>query len=215
MKNQFNITPAAGLLALAVIAGLAGLAFYTGTKTCNQQAVTISPVWATATSQENGSLIATGSFAGTTEALYYLDTQSGRLSAAVLSRSVPGFNKLYTRNIKADLNEAFSQLKMAAPPVPQFLMVTGESDVRQVGVEMSKTTKAFVYVAEVNSGVVLVYALPNDGDRDLEIQGGEIYFWTFARLNSGTGGVTGSLPSGISTGVGNKVPSVPARRSGR
>ena len=116
--------------------------------------------------------------------MYYLDSQSGRLSAALLSRNAPEFQKMFTRNIKNDLVEAANQLQIPVPTTPKFLMTTGEADVRNVGAR-GALSKAFVYVAEINSGVVLVYALPGANDRDLAVSNGEIVFWACAHLNEG------------------------------
>ncbi|MDO5553878.1 MAG: hypothetical protein Q4G68_08950 [Planctomycetia bacterium] len=141
---------------------------------------------ATASTLSEGVSLATGSFNGANELLYYLDSQSGRLTAALLARGEQAFTKLYTRNIKADLTQAAGELKMSTPPETRFIMVTGDADIRQVGAgEMNKVSQSFLYVAEINSGIVLVYAIPNEGDRDLTISNGEIIFWTFARLNNG------------------------------
>ena len=144
---------------------------------------------ATASCVENGAILATGYFNNNTEALYYLDSQSGRLSAALLSRSDPGFTKTFTRNIKADLQEAVSNLSnVAMPQTPSFIMVTGDSDIRNIGAgEMNNLAKSFVYVAEIHTGIVLVYVLPSQGDRDVEVMNEEITFWTYSRLTPGTG----------------------------
>lgn len=192
-QNSFRFSLLLGLFVAGVV-GASSLAFYAGMWRGKNSPLELPPVWASASCESEGCVIATGTFAGATEALYYLDSQSGRLSAAILSRSVPAFNKMYTRNIKADLVESLNQLKLPIPAVPRFVMVTGENDVRQVGSDMSKITKAFVYIAEANTGVVLVYALPNEGDRDLDIQNGEIYFWTYARLNNGGNSTLSARP---------------------
>lgn len=143
---------------------------------------------ATASCETGGAILSTGTFTNGTEALFYLDSLSGRLSAGVLSRSEPSFVKLYTRQIKNDLGNAASQLKIPAPVNPRFIMVSGENDVKKVGAgEMNNFARSFVYVAEINTGIVLVYVLPSQGDRDLEVTGGEIIFWTYARLNNGLG----------------------------
>lgn len=144
---------------------------------------------ASASCESQGAVLSTGWFNNNTEALYYLDSQSGRLSAGLLSRNDPEFLKTYSRNIKADLQQAVSELKSVPfPQNPTFIMVTGDGDVRNIGAaEMNSLSKSFIYVAEVNTGIVLVYILPTEGDRDLEVENGEIVYWTFARLNAGTG----------------------------
>ncbi|MBQ9371439.1 MAG: hypothetical protein IJU03_04550 [Thermoguttaceae bacterium] len=148
---------------------------------------TITPVMATASSEDSGVVIATGSFNSNIEALYYLDSQSGRLSAALISRSEPLVQKSYVRNIKTDLAEVAQQLQLPVPTTPKFLMTTGEVDVRNVG-SVGNLSKAFLYVAEINSGIVIVYALPGANERDLLVTNGEIVRWTFARLSDGLQG---------------------------
>jgi hypothetical protein len=125
------------------------------------------------------------------EALYYLDSQSGRLSAALMARSDPEFVKTYTRNIKADLLNSLRLFpNVPAPSRLNFIMVSGDSDARNVGAgDTNSLAKSFLYVAETQTGLVLVYALPQEGDRDLPIDKGEIIFLTCARLNPGTGEV--------------------------
>lgn len=142
------------------------------------------PVFAAASSESDGVIISTGAFGSNVEALYYLDSQSARLSAAVVSRTSPSFQKSFSRNLKSDLAEAAKQFNVSVPVAPKFLLVTGESDVRNVGA-VGNLSKSFAYVAEINSGIVLVYALPGSNDRDLLVQDGEILFWTCARLNEG------------------------------
>lgn len=150
---------------------------------------------ASASCESNGAVLSTGYFNNNVEALYYLDSQSGRLSAALLSRSDPEFVKTYTRNIKADLQKALQDFaNVPVPPRPNFIMVSGEGDARNVGAgEMNNLAKSFIYVAETQTGIVLVYILPLEGNRDLAVNKGEIAFWTYARLNSGTG-VNGPAP---------------------
>ena len=146
-------------------------------------------IMATASSENSGAVLSTGYFNGGVEALYYLDSQSGRLSAALMARSDPDFIKTYTRNIKADLYESLRLYpNVPVPQRPNFIMVSGESDARKVGAgETGNLAKSFIYVAETQTGMVLVYILPQEGDRDLPVDRGEIVFLTSARLNQGTG----------------------------
>ena len=145
------------------------------------------PAYATASSQSDGVVISTGSYNANVEALYYLDSQSCRLTAALISRTDPAVQKSFARNLKNDLAEAARQLQTPNPVSPKFIMTTGEVDVRNVG-SVGNLSKAFLYVAEINSGIVFVYALPGVNDRDLLEANGEIMLWTFARLNDGLQG---------------------------
>ena len=161
----------------------------------------IVPVFATASSESDGVIVSTGSYGANVEAMYYLDSQSCRLSAALVSRTVPEFQKSFTRNLKTDLAEAAEQLHLSFPSNPKFLMVTGEADVRNVGA-VANVSRALVYVAEINTGVVFVYALPGANDRDLPVSNGEIYLWTFARLNDGLQASSFNLPQPTETKSG-------------
>lgn len=143
-----------------------------------------SELFATASCIMNGNIMATGNFDNNAEAVYFLNNQSSRLSAALLSRSEATFNKLYTRLIKADLEKATKELKISMPVAPQYMMVTGNIALQQVGA-MDSMSKSFLYVAELNTGIVFVYALPTQGDRDLAVNNGEIIFWTYVRMGAG------------------------------
>ena len=167
--------------------GLAVGGYLTGRVVQNESSPVARPVLAASSSESDGVVLATGAFGSSAEAMYYLDSQSGRLSAALLSRSAPEFQKTFSRNVKNDLVKAANQLQIPVPTTPKFLMTTGETDVRNVGAR-GALSNAFVYVAEINSGLVLVYALPGANERDLAVAGGEIVFWTFAQLNEGLQG---------------------------
>jgi hypothetical protein len=77
-------------------------------------------------------------------------------------------------------------------------MITGEADIRNVG-SVANMSRALVYVAEINTGIVFVYALPGTNDRDVPVSSGEIYLWTFARLNDGLQAGTFTLPQPAET----------------
>ncbi len=175
-----------GLGTTLLSAGLAICGFMAGERVADHDGQTNVqiPVMATASSESDGVIVATGSFSANVEAMYYLDSQSGRLSAGLVSRTAPVFQKSYTRNIKNDLAEAAEQLQISVPSSPKFLMVTGEADVRNVG-SAANMSRSLVYVTEINSGLVFVYALPGVSDRDLVVSNGEILLWTYARLNDG------------------------------
>ena len=176
--RQWVIPAAAVLLVCGFAAGR-----YFGNRTAPPLFVS-----ATASSQAFGTVLATGSYDNNTEILYYLDSQAGQLTAGLLSRGDPGFAKTYKRNIKADLAQAAGSLgNVSIPANPTFVMVTGDGDARRVGGgDANHPAKAFVYVAEVNTGIVLVYVIPVEGDRDLEIEWGDMVLWTSARLNVGS-----------------------------
>lgn len=144
---------------------------------------------ASASCESAGAVVSTGYFNNNVEALYYLDSQSGRLSAALVSRADQEFCKTYVRNVKGDLQESLKSFPgVQMPPRPNFIMVSGDSDARNVGAgEEGNLSKSFIYVAETQTGIVMVYIVPQEGDRDLPVEKGDILFWTCARLNPGTG----------------------------
>ncbi|MGI6401305.1 MAG: hypothetical protein ACOX0A_04225 [Thermoguttaceae bacterium] len=175
-----------GLGTALLSTGLAICGFVAGERFATQETESNHslPVYATASSESDGVIVATGGYSGNVEAMYYLDSQSCRLSAGLISRTAPALQKSFTRNLKNDLADAAEQLKVSVPVSPKFLMVTGEADIRNVGA-VANMSRSLVYVAEINSGIVFVYALPGVNDRDLVVSNGEIILWTFARLNDG------------------------------
>lgn len=193
MKQAFLFGMGTAVLSL----GLAIGGYISGTKVAEHKNVVNSnftlPVFASASCESDGVSIATGAFGSNVEAMYYLDSQNARLSAAVISRDAPSFQKSFSRNLKNDLVEAAQQFNVAVPTTPKFLMVTGDSDVRNVGT-VGNLSKSLVYIAEINSGIVLVYALPGANERDLLVQDGKIVFWTCARLNEGAQNIPVGAP---------------------
>lgn len=175
-----------GLGSALLLASLVICGFIAGSSSLNHKTGFDStiPVLAAASSESDGVIVATGAYTSSVEAVYYLDSQSCRLSAGLVSRSAPVLQKTFTRNLKSDLAEAAAQLQISIPTSPKFLMTTGEADVRNVGA-VANMARALLYVAEINSGILFVYALPGANDRDLVVSNGEILLWTFARLNDG------------------------------
>jgi len=107
-------------------------------------------------------VLATGYVAPDTEAVYCLDQLTGRLSAGVLSRKDGRFQGLYERNINSDLAEVLRQKGVTTPlsVAPQYTMVTGEVYTENRGASLWKVAKSVVYIAEVNTGMLLVYTIP-------------------------------------------------------
>ncbi|MCL2304889.1 MAG: hypothetical protein FWC43_06050 [Planctomycetaceae bacterium] len=116
-----------------------------------------------AASDRSGRLIlATGYVAPDVEAVYCLDQLTGRLSAGVLSKKEGKFQGLYERNINSDLAEVL-RLKNVTMPLsvaPQYTMVTGEVSTESQGASLWQVAKSVVYIAEVNTGMLLVYTIP-------------------------------------------------------
>jgi hypothetical protein len=130
-------------------------------------------------------ILATGPVDGSCEAVYFLDGISGTLSAGVLSKMGKPFQALYVASVGADLTKMVTFLnqsikqgnqggrRSSAPPTPEiqmpqnphFLMVTGNMDLRPAGAARQKPSVAVIYVAETNTGIVMVYMLPWDASR--------------------------------------------------
>ena len=144
-----------------------------------------TPLHAVASDRAEGFILATGAADGNCEAVYFLDGISGTLNAGVLSRMGRPFQAFYKANIGSDLtarietlNQAIKQANLAArrgstPPTPQiqapqnphFLMVTGAADIRPSMGAREKPGLSVVYVAETNTGIVMVYGLPWDASK--------------------------------------------------
>ena len=117
-----------------------------------------TPLHATATDRFENFAIATGEVDDGVEAVYVLDFLTGELRAAVLSKQRPvQFNSFYTRNIAADLG-------VMPGSNPRYLMVTGMADIRRGAARMSPSS-AVVYVYEITSGQMAVYAVPWNAER--------------------------------------------------
>ena len=147
-------------------------------------------VGAAATDRSGRLILATGYVAPDTEAVYCLDQLTGRLSAGVLSRRDGRFQGLYERNINGDLAEVL-RLKGITTPLsvaPQYTMVTGEVDTEIRGASLWKVAKSVVYIAEVNTGMLLVYTIPwqpslHSGDQP---ETALLELWTAEQFQPGT-----------------------------
>ncbi len=111
------------------------------------------PLHAVATDRTDGFAIATGYCDESVEAIYFLDFATGNLSAAAVSKQNGHFNAFYTHNVVADLG-----LNPAKPP--RFMIATGSADLRRSGGKTNALSRSLVYVAELQSGKVAVYAIP-------------------------------------------------------
>lgn len=110
-----------------------------------------APLHAVATDRAESFAMATGMLDQGVEAVYTLDFLTGDLGAAVLNPNARRFTATYKRNILQDL-------KIQPGNNPRFLMVTGAADLRSQG--QMQFGASVVYVAELGSGMMGVYALP-------------------------------------------------------
>lgn len=110
-----------------------------------------APLHAVATDRSESFAIATGLLDQGIEAVYTLDFLTGDLGAAILNPNARAFTAQYKRNILQDLG-------IQPGNNPRFLMVTGTADLRSVG--QMQFGASVIYVAELGSGMMAVYALP-------------------------------------------------------
>lgn len=156
-------------LALGVLAGLMIGGLWPNT-----------PMHAMGTDRNDNYAIATGPVDDETEAVYYLDFLTGTLRAAVLSQRSQGFQAIYETNIHADMTNvvgaqnaqiaAWNELAarkggqmiplIQAPQSPNYLMITGMVDIRRGAGTRRRPARSVLYVAETNTGIVLVYIIP-------------------------------------------------------
>ncbi len=141
-----------------------------------------TPLNAVATDRGETFALATGFVDEGVEAVYFLDFLTGTLRAAVLSNQTRGFRARYEANVLADLQAIIEEsnaglaaansqrAKAGLPPLqplqvpqnPKFLMVTGSVDIRRGAAGRVRPSAAAVYVAEMTTGIVLVYMVPWD-----------------------------------------------------
>jgi hypothetical protein len=139
-----------------------------------------TPVRAVATDRGENFAIATGWVDEGVEAVYFLDFLTGTLRAAVPSNQTRDFRARFEANVLADLqkvidiqNAGLAQVnaqrsRAGLPPLPplqlpqnpRFLLVTGNMDIRRGGAARTRPSAALVYVAEVNTGILLAYVVP-------------------------------------------------------
>jgi len=116
--------------------------------------MTHAPLHAVATDRQDNFAIATVPLDDEQEAVAFLDFLTGDLKATVFNTvrtQVPQVGVIYSKNILNDLG-------VDASKNPKFLMVSGRLQVRPQGSMMYGAS--VIYVAEVNSGKVGVYAMP-------------------------------------------------------
>jgi hypothetical protein len=122
--------------------------------------------------------MATGHVDDQIEAVFFLDSLTGLLRAAVPSIRGAGleYQAMWEANVGADLvsmiqtvNTAAARMSggkggagrpaIQAPQTPRFVMTTGQLDLRQGSARM-RPGRCVVHVAEANTGIVLTYFLP-------------------------------------------------------
>jgi hypothetical protein len=135
------------------------------------------PLHAGATDRSENIILATGYVDDQIEAVFFLDSLTGLLRAAVPSLlRMSEYQSMWEANVGADLVTVIQTVNTAAarasggkggtgrpaiqaPQTPRFVMVTGLMDVRQGSARM-RPSRCVVHVAEANTGIVLTYVLP-------------------------------------------------------
>jgi hypothetical protein len=135
------------------------------------------PLHGDTTDRSENIIMATGFVDEGIEAIFFLDSLTGLLRAAVPSlQRMQDYQAMWEANPGADMMNAIQIINAAAakatggkgavprpaiqpPQSPRFVMVTGWMDVRQ-GSSRMKPSRCLVHVAEANTGIVMSYLLP-------------------------------------------------------
>jgi hypothetical protein len=110
-----------------------------------------APLHASATHGEESFALATGEVEMGLEGVFFLDMVTGELTGYVINPNTRKFTTRYKHNILKDMGEISK---------PRFLMVTGNADLRQGAQGGVRIGRSLVYIAEMNSGKFLAYAVP-------------------------------------------------------
>ena len=141
------------VLCTGVLIGILGVHFLGGDEADDQVAVPMPsfPLHATATDSTSKFAVATGYMDQDVEAIYFLDFLTGDLNAWLISLVDGRFIAYYTRNVRVDLGINQTQN-------PQYLLVTGVANLRQMGGGQVKPGQSLIYVSEITTGKVAAYA---------------------------------------------------------
>ncbi len=121
-----------------------------GTLLANQWQTPV--VEATATSERDDLLIATGPVDGDGEALFILDTLTGDLKAYTMHPRLAKFTGFFQTNVLKDL-------QITNPKRARFTMVTGLQRFRR-GPGVAQLADTVLYVAELSTGRMVAYGMP-------------------------------------------------------
>lgn len=108
---------------------------------------------ATASSASEKFVMATGFIEAGIEGVFILDTLSGDLQCTAFNSRAGGFNARFGRNILEDL-------KVEGDKRPEFMMVTGQTQLRQIKGLMGSPLTCLAYIVECNTGNFAAYAVP-------------------------------------------------------
>ncbi len=107
---------------------------------------------ATATSERDDLIIATGPVDEEGEAVFVLDTLTGDIKAYVIHPFTGKFSGFFQANVLKDLG-------IANPKRARFTMVTGQQVFRR-GPGVAQMADCVLYVAELSTGRMVAYGLP-------------------------------------------------------
>lgn len=162
-------------------------------------------VHAVATDRIDDFAIATGFVDDELEAIYFLDVLTGTLKAKVVSNRTRNFQASYEVNLNAalktlveGLNLTIQQSNQAVPrgsssrpdvqmpSAPNYVLVTGQADIRQTSGGRTRPSPSLVYVAEINTGIVMAFVLPWESGAHLSNAPymGELMLWAGDQFTS-------------------------------
>ena len=136
-----------------------------------------TPLHAIATDRSENIIVATGLVDDNIEAIFFLESLTGTLRAAVPSiREAGSYQAMWEANPSGDLVGVIRRVNQNAaragggkgvapgpaiqmPQAPRFLMVTGLLDLRQGSLPRMRPGRSVVHVVEANTGIVLTYSL--------------------------------------------------------
>lgn len=139
------------VLCTGVLIGILGVHFL-GNQSNNELGINMPsfPLHAVATDSSSKFAVATGYMDQDVEAIYFLDFLTGDLNAYIVSLIDGKFIAYYSRNIRMDLGINQTQN-------PQYLLVTGVANLKQMGGGQMKPGQSLIYVSEITTGKVASY----------------------------------------------------------
>jgi hypothetical protein len=120
-----------------------------------------TPLHAVSTDRTQNIIVATGLVDSNVEAVFYLESLTGTLRGGVpsIGTKLGPLQASWMANVAADMAASRERFRIQQPSEPRYVMVTGLIDLRAQASGV-RAGKSMVYVAEVNSGVLLAYMVP-------------------------------------------------------
>ncbi len=115
------------------------------------------------------------SFTDGSEAIFVLDFLTGRLAGASINTKTNTFTHSYFRNVAADFG-------INPQAEPQYAIITASG--KPISKGPVQFAQSMVYIAELNSGKVIAYGLPNkESQKQPTVQLAPIAFFSFREAN--------------------------------